>query len=53
MIVIPQMPMKWEHKADNEKTWTEYSLKHSQQLSQANIAVCPAVFALNIEYLLH
>merc|ERR1719201_553290 len=30
-----QRQMKWEHKAWSEKTWTEYSPKHSMQLSQA------------------
>ena len=36
----PQMPLKWEHKAKTETKWTEYSPKHSIQLSQANIWLC-------------
>ena len=31
----PQRPMKWEHKATSEKTWTPFSSEHSMQLSQA------------------
>lgn len=33
-----QMPLRWEHKSNQEKSWTPYSPVHSVQLSQAQLA---------------
>ena len=34
-----QRPMKWEHKAASEKSWTDYSPKHTRELTQVIMSV--------------